>query len=138
MEETQVTMCLAVRGAYAVNVLISGAGVAGPALSYWLVQYGFQVTIVEKAPALRTGGYVVDFWGAGYDIAGRIARYQEQFGPFVREKQDAAKRFAGIFAPKSRFAMFLHNQVMNLMSLGWVARLAGGSAFNDNIALPEY
>jgi 2-polyprenyl-6-methoxyphenol hydroxylase-like FAD-dependent oxidoreductase len=55
------------------RVLISGAGIAGPTLAYWLKQYGFTPTIVERAPRLRTGGYPVDFWGAGYDIAERMA-----------------------------------------------------------------
>ncbi len=54
------------------RVLISGAGIAGPTLAYWLVRYGFEVTLVEKAPQLRTGGYVIDFWGAGFDIADRM------------------------------------------------------------------
>lgn len=54
------------------RVLISGAGIAGPTLAYWLDRYGMTPTIVEHAPALRTGGYVVDFWGAGFDIAGRM------------------------------------------------------------------
>jgi 2-polyprenyl-6-methoxyphenol hydroxylase-like FAD-dependent oxidoreductase len=44
-------------------VLISGASIAGPALAYWLDRYGFRVTVVEKAPALRTGGQAVDFKG---------------------------------------------------------------------------
>ena len=54
------------------TVLISGAGIAGPTLAFWLAAAGFQTTIVERAPALRTGGYVVDFWGLGYDIAERM------------------------------------------------------------------
>ncbi|MGW4242258.1 FAD-dependent monooxygenase [Nocardia sp. NPDC004722] len=45
------------------TVLISGASVAGPALAYWLNRYGFQVTVVEKSPALRSGGQAVDFTG---------------------------------------------------------------------------
>src|ERR1700761_6351423 len=54
------------------RVLLSGAGIAGPALAYWLIRYGFTPTLIEKAPALRTGGYVIDFWGAGFDIADRM------------------------------------------------------------------
>jgi 2-polyprenyl-6-methoxyphenol hydroxylase-like FAD-dependent oxidoreductase len=54
------------------TVLISGAGIAGPALAFWLKAAGFEPTLVEQAPALRTGGYVVDFWGLGYEIAGRM------------------------------------------------------------------
>jgi 2-polyprenyl-6-methoxyphenol hydroxylase-like FAD-dependent oxidoreductase len=45
------------------SVLISGAGIAGPALAYWLDRYGFAVTVVEKAPELRPGGQAVDFKG---------------------------------------------------------------------------
>lgn len=63
------------------KILISGAGVAGPTLAYWLAHYGFEPTIVEKAPALRTGGYIIDFWGAGFDIAGRMGLLPE-----LREK----------------------------------------------------
>ena len=45
------------------KVLISGASIAGPALAYWLDRYGCDVTVVEKAPALRRGGQAVDFKG---------------------------------------------------------------------------
>ncbi|GAA0266406.1 FAD-dependent monooxygenase [Cryptosporangium japonicum] len=45
------------------RVLISGASIAGPALAYWLHRYGFDVTVVEKAPAVRAGGQAVDFKG---------------------------------------------------------------------------
>jgi 2-polyprenyl-6-methoxyphenol hydroxylase-like FAD-dependent oxidoreductase len=45
------------------NILISGAGVAGPALAYWLRRFGFNPTVVERAPALREGGSPVDFRG---------------------------------------------------------------------------
>ena len=54
------------------RVLISGAGIAGPTLAYWLARYGMRPTLVEKAPTLRTGGYVIDFWGAGFDVASRM------------------------------------------------------------------
>ncbi len=54
------------------RVLISGAGIAGPTLAFWLNAAGFKTTIVERAPALREGGYVIDFWGLGYDIAERM------------------------------------------------------------------
>lgn len=54
------------------KVLISGAGIAGPTLAYWLLRSGHEVTIIEHAPALRKGGYLVDFWGAGFDVADRM------------------------------------------------------------------
>lgn len=49
-----------------------GAGIAGPTLAYWLWRYGHEPTLIEKAPRLRTGGYIVDFWGGGYAVAERM------------------------------------------------------------------
>ncbi|MGW5671639.1 FAD-dependent monooxygenase [Micromonospora sp. NPDC003776] len=45
------------------RVLVSGAGVAGPAVAWWLARHGAEVTVVEAAPALRTSGFAVDFRG---------------------------------------------------------------------------
>src|SRR4051812_47992484 len=53
---------------YEMKVLISGASIAGPALAYWLGHYGHQVTVVELAPALRKGGYAVDFRGTANNV----------------------------------------------------------------------
>jgi 2-polyprenyl-6-methoxyphenol hydroxylase-like FAD-dependent oxidoreductase len=55
------------------KVLISGAGIAGPTLAYWLSRYGFNPTLIERAPALRTGGFVMDFWGGGFRCGGTHA-----------------------------------------------------------------
>jgi 2-polyprenyl-6-methoxyphenol hydroxylase-like FAD-dependent oxidoreductase len=54
------------------RVLIVGAGIAGPTLAYWLQRLGHEPTLVEWAPELRRGGYLVDFWGAGFDVAERM------------------------------------------------------------------
>lgn len=54
------------------RVLVVGAGVAGPTLAYWLLRGGHEVTLLERSPQLRRGGYVVDFWGAGFDVAERM------------------------------------------------------------------
>jgi 2-polyprenyl-6-methoxyphenol hydroxylase-like FAD-dependent oxidoreductase len=54
------------------TVLISGAGIAGPTLAYWLLEWGWRPTLVERSPRLRGGGYVIDFWGTGFDIAERM------------------------------------------------------------------
>lgn len=54
------------------TVLISGAGVAGPVLGWWLAHYGFRPTIVERADTLRTGGQPVDLWGSAVEVAERM------------------------------------------------------------------
>jgi len=53
------------------SILICGAGIAGPALAYWLKRYGFEPTLIERAPSLRDGGYMIDVWGTGYEILQR-------------------------------------------------------------------
>ncbi len=54
------------------RIAINGAGVAGPTLAYWLREFGHDPVLYERAPALRTGGYLIDFWGLGYEIAERM------------------------------------------------------------------
>ncbi|MEV4535937.1 FAD-dependent monooxygenase [Asanoa sp. NPDC049518] len=45
------------------KILISGAGIAGPALACRLADAGAETTVVEVAPRLRTSGFAVDFRG---------------------------------------------------------------------------
>lgn len=222
------------------NVLISGAGIAGPCLAYWLQRHGINPTIVERAPQPRTGGYIIDFWGAGFDVAdrmgliaeipddiaeqkallrrklggagwecpgildaldrndglymdrvsqirmdswtlGRVAligdaafcvsllggqgsalamvaayvlagelkrangdhevafrRHRERPRAFIGGKQKAALKFASFFSPRSRFGIFLGNQIMKLMGLPLVAEFAVGREIRDTVELPKY
>jgi 2-polyprenyl-6-methoxyphenol hydroxylase-like FAD-dependent oxidoreductase len=54
------------------RVLISGASIAGPALAYWLARYGLDVTVVERADAVRSGGYPIDLRGSAIDVVERM------------------------------------------------------------------
>jgi len=54
------------------TVLISGAGIAGPALAFWLNKSGYRVTIVDLADGVRPGGQTVDLRGAGGDVVERM------------------------------------------------------------------
>ncbi|MBL1419649.1 MAG: FAD-dependent monooxygenase [Alphaproteobacteria bacterium] len=51
------------------KVLVSGAGIAGLTSAFWLTHYGFDVTVIERAPEIRDEGYMVDFYGEGVQIA---------------------------------------------------------------------
>jgi len=82
------------------TVLISGGGIAGPTLAFWLKAGGFQPTLIEQAPRLRTGGYVIDFWGLGYWIAEKMGLEADinHIGYHVRQMcivNDSGKRVAG-------------------------------------------
>ena len=54
------------------TVLISGAGIGGPALAFWLRRHGFAPTVVEVAAAPRPGGHAVDLRGAGREVVERM------------------------------------------------------------------
>jgi 2-polyprenyl-6-methoxyphenol hydroxylase-like FAD-dependent oxidoreductase len=54
------------------DVLIVGGGIAGLTTAFWLERLGHRPTVLERAPALRAGGYVIDFCGPGYTIAERM------------------------------------------------------------------
>ena len=51
------------------KAIISGAGIAGLSTAIALGRIGWDVTLLEKAPSLRVGGYMLDFFGPGYEAA---------------------------------------------------------------------
>ncbi len=54
------------------RVLISGGGIAGLTLAYWLHQYDIPAVVIEQAQAMRRDGYEIEFGGTGYDVASRM------------------------------------------------------------------
>ncbi|MFF3170978.1 FAD-dependent monooxygenase [Streptomyces sp. NPDC057900] len=64
------------------RILVSGAGIAGPVLAYWLTRHGFSVTVVERAPTpRRTGGHAVDLFRPAMNISekmGVLPRIEER------------------------------------------------------------
>lgn len=76
------------------KVLIVGAGIAGPTLAYWLRRSGHDPVLLESAPELRRGGYLVDFWGAGFEVADRmgIADRVQAAGYRMREVREVDER----------------------------------------------
>jgi 2-polyprenyl-6-methoxyphenol hydroxylase-like FAD-dependent oxidoreductase len=49
------------------RALICGAGIAGLALAGRLHHHGWDVSVVDHAPGPRTQGYMIDFFGPGYE-----------------------------------------------------------------------
>ena len=59
------------------NILISGASIAGPALAYWLRRYGFTPTLIERAPAPRSGGQAIDLRGTARTVVERMGLLED-------------------------------------------------------------
>jgi 2-polyprenyl-6-methoxyphenol hydroxylase-like FAD-dependent oxidoreductase len=56
-----------------VRILISGAGIAGTTLAYWLARHGFGATVVERGGQLRSSGNPIDVEGDAVSVAERMA-----------------------------------------------------------------
>lgn len=54
------------------KILISGAGIAGLTLAVLLKEQGLEPLVIERDQALRTEGYMMDFFGSGWDVAARM------------------------------------------------------------------
>ncbi|KAJ3527003.1 hypothetical protein NM208_g8706 [Fusarium decemcellulare] len=59
-----------------IKVLISGGGIAGNALAFWLSKLGHDVTVVERFPNLRTNGLQLDLRGHGIQVLKRMGLEQ--------------------------------------------------------------
>jgi len=70
------------------KAVICGAGIAGLALAARLSQSGWEVAVVESAPAPRSEGYMIDLFGSGYEAAARTH--------LLTHLQDVQYRFGGV------------------------------------------
>ena len=86
---------------------------------------------------------------SAYVLAGELAKaggrheeafsnYEELLRAYIDTKQQGAERFAGAFAPKTRWGLFLRNQVIKAFAIPGLARLAFGRDIIDTLQLPNY
>ena len=59
------------------RVLISGGGVAGYTLAYWLHHHGFEPVVIERAEQNHSDGYGIEFVGTGWDVADKMGLVPE-------------------------------------------------------------
>jgi 2-polyprenyl-6-methoxyphenol hydroxylase-like FAD-dependent oxidoreductase len=125
------------------RIAINGAGIAGTSLAFWLQRAGHEVLLVEEAPQLRTGGYVVDFWGIGYDVAEKMGLaerirecgYQVEEVRFVDDRGRPVGGFAVDVLRESTRGRFTSVKRSDLAAV--VHRALGGKVetlFGDSIA----
>ncbi|GAA4416848.1 FAD-dependent monooxygenase [Georgenia halophila] len=99
------------------NVVICGAGIAGLTLAHRMSNQGWGVTVLEKASGPRTQGYMIDFFGPGYDAAeamGLLPRLHE-----LGYRVDEARFVDARGRPRARlkFRQFAQSQDGRLLSI---------------------
>ncbi|KAJ4292037.1 hypothetical protein N0V90_009936 [Kalmusia sp. IMI 367209] len=77
------------------KILVSGGGVAGPCLAWWLnkAQVNAQITIIERAPEPRVSGQAVDIRGAAVDVMKAMGLEQA-----IRDKSTTEVGFEFVYA----------------------------------------
>lgn len=125
------------------RVAINGAGIAGTALAYWLGKLGHDVLLVEQAPQFRTGGFVLNLWGIGYDALERMGLLPglltQQYQSDALRMVDSAGRTRGGY-PSSvlmalangRMATLARNDIAATISTALDAQVE--TLFGDSIA----
>lgn len=81
------------------RVLISGAGIAGPTLAWFLSRAGVQVTIVEKARSMLAQGQNIDMCGTALNILNKMGLLEE-----VRKHNTTEKGFCLVDGNGRQFA----------------------------------
>ncbi len=59
------------------KILVCGGGIAGLTLAWCLERQGHLPVVVERASHLREEGYMIDFFGSGYDASERMGLLPE-------------------------------------------------------------
>ncbi|CAN5684056.1 FAD-binding domain [soil metagenome] len=128
------------------KVAINGAGIAGTALAYWLSNMGHEVLLVERAPALRSGGYILNLWGVGYDAVEKMgllpALLELKYETDELRMVDSDGRTRGGYPP--RVLQKLANDRIATLARGDIAAAIHGlldgrveTVFGDSIATIE-
>lgn len=59
------------------KILVIGAGIAGPAVCYWLRRFGFSPILIEKSSNLRKSGHALDVRGVAINLVKRMGIYEK-------------------------------------------------------------
>lgn len=100
------------------KVVICGAGIAGLSLAQRLSSIGWDVAVIEKSAGPRDQGYMMDFFGLGYDAAqsmGLLPRLQELSYRVeeVRYVDESGRRRAGL--NYARFERAVNGRLLSIM-----------------------
>ena len=105
-------------GGARMRAIVAGAGIAGLATAYELGTSGWDVTVLERAKGLRDSGYMIDFFGPGYDAAEenglleRFARHAHSIEGVELVNADGGRQ---AYMPYEAFRASLGGRLFSLM-----------------------
>jgi hypothetical protein len=87
-----------------------------------------------------TGAYIMagELLKAGGRHEEAFHNYQALLRDYISAKQRGAERFSSAFAPKTRWGLFLRNQVIKACAIPGLSKLAFGTDIIDRLQLPDY
>src|ERR1700753_1529027 len=99
------------------HVLISGAGIAGPTLAWFLARLGARITIVEKASRIRPGGQNIDIQGSAITVMKKLGLMEEirRFNTLEKGTQfidPKGKPFAAFPLKEGQFSLTAPNEIL--------------------------
>jgi 2-polyprenyl-6-methoxyphenol hydroxylase-like FAD-dependent oxidoreductase len=98
--------------------VISGAGIAGLALAHRLQHHGWGVHVVDRAPGPRAQGYMIDFFGPGFEAAtamGLQPRLRELAGPVEEFSYIDSHGRSTVSVDYSLFSKAVGGQIVSIM-----------------------
>lgn len=72
------------------------------------------------------------------DTSKRSTDLRRCCGRSSNQKQRGAERFAAAFAPRTRWGLFLRNQVIKAFAIPGLSKVMFGQQIADTLRLPEY
>jgi 2-polyprenyl-6-methoxyphenol hydroxylase-like FAD-dependent oxidoreductase len=111
-----------------VKVVICGAGISGLTLAHRMHAHGWDVVMLEKSAAPRTQGYMIDFFGPGFDAAeamGLLPRLRERAHPITEASYVDAEGRTTAGLTFARFAATEEGRLLSLLRSELEAELRG-------------
>ncbi|ASW56185.1 FAD-dependent monooxygenase [Plantactinospora sp. KBS50] len=102
------------------RAIICGAGIAGLTTAWWLDRDSWEVSLVERAAGPRDEGYLIDFFGSGFDVAERMGLV-----PRLRRAQTSAEAIEYV-DPAGHGRGRLHYRAFDTAFRGRIATLMRG------------
>ncbi|MBO0608020.1 FAD-dependent monooxygenase [Myceligenerans salitolerans] len=100
------------------KAIVCGAGIAGLSAAHRLHHHGWQVVVVDSAPGPREQGYMIDFFGPGFQALGAMGllpRLREAASPVDEFRYIDSRGRTTVGLHYDRFTQALDGEIVSIM-----------------------